>query len=226
MNSENSEFLVVQRIPVFVILKEITKKRDKLKFFMNTTSTFSSLENNHDLESEEIRKRLNDIFDPLRLKKELLVRSMFLCVFEVLKKCVTEPGEKFFLLNGDYEEIINAFYPRNKKNKIIKDKFFAWSKWLVSMNAIDDIEFDLLMSLKNKRNDVAHKLANILFDLDHEFEFESVDIIVSLNILSKIESWWIEIETGHPANEVYGSRQMFLSKLIEAVFQIDPSLEK
>lgn len=105
--------------------------------------------------------------------------------YEVFKKNIVEKIKGFFFvgLSGD----LTKEYRENYEGK---DCFEKSCQWFVDMKALNPNDLELIHSLTNLRNNIAHRfLETLVFDKFSNAEKEDVATMINLNY--KIDIWWI-----------------------------------
>lgn len=145
---------------------------------------------------------MEKLVNPLLIKRNLLVASLFITSFEMLKSSIQD-RIKFFLsdvaYNGECEmidvisddyrrEILDRVIPNiNKKNH--NHLFYSSCLWLKDMNAITQNDIDELQKIRKERNTIAHEPLKLLIDDNININIELLK--KSQELLSKIEKWWL-----------------------------------
>ena len=138
---------------------------------------------------EDVRKSWENFLNPEALRSNLIVVSVFLSAFEILKECILErPREMYttgfnedgFIIDKDYEL---------KVLSLNKSPIYASLEWFKNYNAINQKDIDIFTEIKNCRNELAHELPNFITEgikNDPSPNFKSI-----FDLLGKIERWWV-----------------------------------
>lgn len=135
-----------------------------------------------------LRQRYEDFLDPDVQRPRLLRAAVFIACFEAFRAALVARGKQFFSdskgLGPDYQKEIGSLHGSPPKATLL---------WFKSMSAIDDDDIKKYDNARQRRNDLAHRLLDLLdgglpTDLDSIFQ-------EMLALLRKIEIWWLrEIE--------------------------------
>lgn len=133
---------------------------------------------------------------PETLRFNLLMASLYLSAFEILRTSVTERIESFFTFG--YE---NGHTQRDDEyQKVValhSSPFQASLLWLQQNDAITIDDIQMIDEIRRHRNDLAHQLPRFLSDVNRNINIENFENIRYL--LKKIEIWWIR-EVDIPTN--------------------------
>lgn len=128
------------------------------------------------------------LLTPDILKRNLIVASLYLSAYEILKGAVIDQPKTFFT---DFTS--EGFKPgkkyREEVRSLHKDEFQASCLWHLRNEIITQAEFDEIQVLRRHRNEIAHELASFLIDIDKEVNVQYLYAI--LRLLTKIDRWWI-----------------------------------
>lgn len=127
--------------------------------------------------------------NPEILRTNLIVASLFITAFEMLKDSIIGRIREFFT-DGFNENgwIVNKNY-KTKVLRLNKSPLYASLEWLKGMNVIDDQDIEEFNKIKNCRNEIAHEIANFISKgpkIDPLPLFSNM-----IDLLHKIEKWWI-----------------------------------
>lgn len=151
---------------------------------------------------------MRKLTNPATIKKNLVVASLFVTAFEMLKSSIedkirgflcevtgfNEKGEITTKVTPAYREAIldrNILEVSNKKSDF--QIFYASCLWFKDMEAITEADVTDLQAIRKHRNLIAHQPVRLLVD-------DAIDINLELlkkahDLLNKIDKWWIlEIE--------------------------------
>lgn len=176
-------------------------------------------------------KQFEKIFDPSIVKKNLILSSLYLTAFELLNSSIIERIRTFYTTEIKNGKLI----PTQEYNcKVVQRKiegkenlFNSSCLWLVKNKVISIDEYEEIKNIKEHRNDVAHRIQEIIVDIEKDINLNYFLRIKEL--LRKIENWWIlEFEvTLNPDfdnkkiknDEVTSGRELLLNHLISIVFE-------
>jgi len=138
---------------------------------------------------DDIRLSWERFLNPEILRTNLIVASLFITAFEMLKDSIIGRIRDFF--TGGFHEngwIVNDNY-KTKVLSLNKSPLYASLEWLKGMNVIDDEDIEEFNKIKNCRNEIAHEIANFISKgpkIDPLPLFSKM-----IDLLHKIEKWWI-----------------------------------
>jgi hypothetical protein len=127
------------------------------------------------------------------LRHNLILCSLYLAAYEILKTSVIDHPKSFFSdwsldgrrLGQDYGKYVSALNP--------KDQFYASCLWLKQNGALNDDDLAELERIRKHRNAIAHELPSFISNVDYEVDLERLRSVKRL--VEKIERWWIrEVE--------------------------------
>ena len=127
--------------------------------------------------------------DPEVLRPNLILASIYIAAFEILKNSIIE-GIRDFYISG-FKENNWIISPEYKNNVLSKDKSptYASLKWLKESEAINDDDIEKFNKIKEYRNLLAHEITKMMMEgLPPEFTERFNDMVA---LLDKIERWWI-----------------------------------
>lgn len=151
---------------------------------------------------------MQKITNPATIKKNLVVASLFVTTYEMLKASIVErpkgflcrtlssgfPGKKDVVDNSEYRKAIkDRVIPEITEKKGSYHDFYASCLWFQDMEAITGDDVKDIQDIRQQRNDIAHEPVKLLVD-------DETDINIGLlkkaqALLNKIDKWWIlEIE--------------------------------
>jgi hypothetical protein len=128
--------------------------------------------------------------NPERVKGNLVLSSLYLSAYELLKSAIIDNIKEFFTLGLDADgiPIVDDEYSEKVK-KLDRDLLRASCLWLEKNSVISSNEVDQVVQLRNHRNQIAHELPRLLIDGGLNL---NVDYFVRIRqLLEKIEVWWI-----------------------------------
>jgi hypothetical protein len=127
--------------------------------------------------------------DPEVLRPNLILASIYIAAFEVLKNSIIERIRDFYVSGFDENGWI--VLPEYKDTVLSKDKSptYASLKWLKESEAINDDDIQKFNKIKEYRNLLAHEITKMMMEgLPSEFTERFNDMVA---LLDKIERWWI-----------------------------------
>ena len=127
--------------------------------------------------------------DPEVLRPNLILASIYIAAFEILKNSIIERIRDFYI--SGFKENNWIISPEYKNNVLSKDKSptYASLKWLKESEAINDDDIEKFNKIKEYRNLLAHEITKMMMEgLPPEFTERFNDMVA---LLDKIERWWI-----------------------------------
>lgn len=136
---------------------------------------------------------------PEILQRNLLLASLYLSAYEILKSTLIQRPQEFFTRTfKDGKRILDAEY--EVVEKLHKSPLQASCLWFKDLGAITDQDIDKVHEFREHRNQLAHDLLPFLGDVDQEINLQHLRAIYDL--LKKVDTWWVkEIEL--PCNPDY-----------------------
>jgi hypothetical protein len=139
--------------------------------------------------SEDIQADWERFLDPKELRPNLILASLYIAAFEILKNSIIERIRDFYITG--FNENGWIIDPEYEKRVFSKDKSttYASLKWLLESHAINDDDIDKFNKVKECRNLLAHEITKFLAKgLPPEFPVCFDDMVA---LVDKIEKWWI-----------------------------------
>jgi hypothetical protein len=152
---------------------------------------------------KENKAKWERFLDPEILRPNLIMASIYIAAFEVLKNSIIERIRDFYFSGFDEKGWIVS--PEYKENVLSNDKSptYASLKWLKESEAINDDDIQKFNKIKECRNLLAHEIARMLMEgLPLEFTERFNDMVA---LLDKIEKWWI-INVEIPTNSGFDGK--------------------
>jgi hypothetical protein len=103
---------------------------------------------------------LEDFLNPEILRSKLIVASIYIAAFELLKSTIIERIKTFYTLSGLYKED----HPKYQSEVLSRNHspVYASLDWLKESHAIDDNDMVVFDRVKKCRNDFAHAMTEML----------------------------------------------------------------
>jgi hypothetical protein len=141
------------------------------------------------MEDKNITEEWLNFLNPDSLKENLIFSSLYIATYESFKDYIIETVKSFFQngFKNDLDIISDDYNIKvlGKHKKIITANLL----FLKDLGALNDDDLKLFDELTNYRNELAHRLMNLIFkgvQNDLPVKFKS---LIDLKI--KIEKWWI-----------------------------------
>jgi hypothetical protein len=127
--------------------------------------------------------------DPGVLRPNLILASLYIAAFEVLKNSIVERLRDFYVSGWDQNGLIIS--PEYQDEVLSRDKSptYASLKWLKESEVINDDDVEKFNKIKSCRNLLAHEITKMLMEgLPSDFLERFNDMVA---LLDKMERWWI-----------------------------------
>lgn len=127
--------------------------------------------------------------DPEVVRPSLLMATLFITVFEILKNSIVDRIRDFYLTG--WSEDGNTVSPKYASNVLSRNRsaVYASLNWLLEQEAINEADLAIFEQLKSTRNLLAHRLFDVVTGQAASTHQEQFTALVEL--LRKIELWWI-----------------------------------
>lgn len=152
--------------------------------------------------SDDIWKSWERFLKPENLKANLIILSLFITSYEILKDSIITRIRDFYT-NGFNEKgwIVDKEY-QTKVINLNKSPLYASLEWLKNRKVIDDNDVEEFNEIKKCRNELAHEIVNFI---TKGSTINPLSLFPKMiNLLDKIEKWWIlnvEIELNPNLND-------------------------
>ena len=139
---------------------------------------------------DKVRVSWERFLHPETLRTNLIVASIYITAFEMLKDSIIDRIKDFYSSGYDMEKglIIDDKY-KTEVLKRDKSPLYASLYWLKENNVIDDKDIEQFNKIKECRNELAHDIVNFISTGIKNDPMPLFNIMVDL--LQKIEKWWI-----------------------------------
>jgi hypothetical protein len=127
---------------------------------------------------------------PEAIKSNLVLSSLYLAAYEILKSAIVDNVRDFFALDydADGKPVLDKQY-RDEVSRLHRDLLQASCLWLEKAGAITSDEVEQIGRIRRHRNEVAHELPQLLSERDRNL---NLDYFLRLReLLEKIGIWWI-----------------------------------
>jgi hypothetical protein len=133
---------------------------------------------------EKIQEHYENFLNPAILRQRLIIGSLSIAAFEVLKTSIIARIKDFFT---DWDTVD----PKYQAEVLSKDRspVYASLAWLKEMNAISDDDVAVFNQVKDFRNEVAHEIIRMVAEEFPPYWEERFTDLISL--VDKIERWWV-----------------------------------
>jgi hypothetical protein len=149
--------------------------------------------------------------NPASLRSNLIIASIYVAAFEVLKTAIVGRIKDFFTNGFDQNgPRISAEYQSDVLSKS-RSPVYASLQWLKESSAINDADIECFERVKKLRNELAHALTGMLF---HGLPTEVAQRLSEMiSLLDKIERWWI-INAEIPVNPDLADKEIDEEQII------------
>lgn len=174
------------------------------------------------LEIDVMEKIINKVL----IKRNLLVASLFVTSFEMLKTSIqdrikaflcfdskfNDGGELEYEISDDYKEQVLEKVIFNIDRRKFRDYhlFYSSCLWLKENEIIDETDINELEKIRKHRNLIAHNPLKLLIDDDTNINVELLK--KSQELLTKIEKWWI-VEYEIPINADFDEQEINVNEV-------------
>ena len=135
---------------------------------------------------------------PEKVRKNVVLASLYITAFDLLEMSIKKETKDFLTFmylddpekaEQEYKKEVSDKYPfENRYGRKYYDDYRACVLWLRDINAISSSEVDTLLKIRGHRNDVVHKLPELLLDEKFELDFNLFQELRRLH--KKITIFW------------------------------------
>lgn len=138
---------------------------------------------------QKAKEKWKNFLNPDILKSSLIIYSIFITVFEILKQQVIE-RIRYFYVDGFVGDnlIINEKYNKEVLSRH-KNALYASLEWHLEKGIISKEDIELFHELRKQRNKLAHEMTTVIFEGNNDSIIVNLEKMI--NLLKKIELWWI-----------------------------------
>lgn len=138
---------------------------------------------------QKAKEKWKNFLNPDILKSSLIIYSIFITVFEILKQQVIE-RIRYFYVDGFVGDnlIINEKYNKEVLSRH-KNALYASLDWHLEKGIISKEDIELFHELRKQRNKLAHEMTTVIFEGNNDSIIVNLEKMI--NLLKKIELWWI-----------------------------------
>ncbi|NWH06718.1 hypothetical protein [Desulfobacter latus] len=138
---------------------------------------------------EDVKKSWENFLNPETLRSNLIVVSVFLSAFEILKECIIERPKEMYTNGFDENGLIIDEKYKSLVLSLNKSPLYASLEWFKKNGVIDQADIETFTEIKNCRNALAHELPNFITEGIKSDPIPNFTSIIEL--LGKIEKWWV-----------------------------------
>src|SRR5579862_7716915 len=144
--------------------------------------------------------------NPEVLRTKLIIISLYITAFEILKDCIINRIKSLFNLGYDKHGTI---LDKNKYNEEVlsldKNSLIASLQWLKSKKIIDTEDIEKFDKIRSCRNEIAHEIKDLVFQ---EWKTDPIPLFNEIiYLVHKIEKWWI-LEYEIPINQDFDGQEI------------------
>ena len=138
---------------------------------------------------EHVRESWERFLNPDTLRSNLIVSSIFLSAYEILRQSIIERIRDFYTTGFDSSGMIVD--PKYETEVLTRNRspVYASLAWLKESHAIDEADIAAFDGIRKTRNAIAHEIPQMLtggIPDDCVSRFHEM-----VNLLARIEKWWI-----------------------------------
>jgi hypothetical protein len=111
---------------------------------------------------DDIRISWERFLNPDALRTNLIVASLYITAFEMLKESIIERPREFFSEGYDKNGIIVGEKYNQEVLSLNKSPLYASLFWFKDMNAIDNNDIKIFDKIRKCRNDITHEIVNYI----------------------------------------------------------------
>jgi len=162
----------------------------------------------------KINKAWGNFLNPDVMRPTLISIAIYIAGFEILKDSIIGRVKDFYSFINGVKEDDGFTNPKYKSDVLSRNQneVFACLDWLKSENVIDENDINVFSQTKAYRNDLAHRLHQLIgtevIAIDFEKHFREIVIL-----LRKIETWWV-INFEIPTNPDFDGKEIDESNII------------
>jgi len=178
---------------------------------------------------DKFNRDIEKLFNPEKLKSNLVRASIFLACYELLKSSILDEPKDLFKECKDGKEIMSEEYNTKVTQLYPKDLFHASCLWFKEQGALSDEDIEIIGKIREHRNKIAHELMKIIMDSEHEVDIHLLDSIHYM--VSKIDRWsvrnfgiWnpntlhLEEVDNVPDEEIASLKMLVMSMILKIVY--------
>ncbi len=154
---------------------------------------------------EKVQANWARFLNPASLRGNLIVASIFLAAFEILKDSIVDRIRSFYITGFAQGEF--RVDPKYDTEVLARNKspVLASLSWLKETGAIDDADCQAFEKVRACRNEIAHELPRIITEgirSDQAILFAEM-----VRLLKKVETWWI-VNVEIPTNPDFDGKEI------------------
>lgn len=154
---------------------------------------------------DNIKASWERFLNPEILRNNLILGSIYIASFEILKDTIITKLKDFFIDGIDENGFIYNDKYKTKVLTLHKNPLQASLIWLQNMDAIDNKDIQKFKKIKTFRNKLAHEMLDFIANIPEDDLLELFNDMI--NLLTKIGRWWI-INVEIPTNPDYDGQEI------------------
>lgn len=154
---------------------------------------------------DNIKASWERFLNPEVLRNNLILGSIYITSFEILKDTIITKLKDFFIDGIDENGFIYNDKYKTKVLALHKNPLQASLIWLQNMDAIDNKDIQKFKKIKTFRNKLAHEMLDFIANIPEDDLLELFNDMI--NLLTKIGRWWI-INVEIPTNPDYDGQEI------------------
>ncbi|MGD0216101.1 MAG: hypothetical protein ABSC45_01150 [Desulfobaccales bacterium] len=160
---------------------------------------------------KKTRLAWEEFLNPDVLRQNLILASIYIAYFEILKDSIIDRPKEFFATEWNQGEPNVSEKYRDEILNRNKSPIYSSLSWYKENGVIDSTDLDRFTVIKSCRNELAHELKYLITKgIELRFLEAFKDLIALLN---KIEVWWIaNVEI--PTDEDFADKEINESEII------------
>lgn len=153
----------------------------------------------------DIDKSWERFLNPEVLRTNLIVASLYITAFEMLKESIIDRIKNFFIDGFDESGwIINDKY-RSEVLGLNRSPVYASLQWLKNRDVINEDDIANFNDIKNCRNEIVHEITTYI---SNGSKIDPLPLFSKItDLLLKIEKWWI-INVEIPVNPDFDDKDI------------------
>lgn len=151
--------------------------------------------------NEKVRKSWEQLLHPKTLRTNIMVASIYITAFEMLKNSIVDRIKEFFTNGFDEKGYLISSEYETKVLSLNKSPLYASLFWLKDMKAIDETDIQKFEEIKNCRNILSHEMLKFVSEgIDYDLTKLFSEMI---ELMKKVELWWFKNVELEIAPEAY-----------------------
>lgn len=147
-----------------------------------------------DLIDFDLLKSLKDVENSEKVKRRLIITSLYVTCYEALKDSIVDQVRKFYIPYNNPAKVSNSDEDKKEYEKDVlrldKYLFHASILWLKKMGAVNAEDEERINKFRDLRNKIVHNLSDVIFYWQKIISEK--EIIELRNLINKIDVWFIK----------------------------------